>query len=401
VIKVNKKLLFLIPIFFLLTGCWNYQELNSLAISTAMAIDKDDEGYEVSILIANSKKSQVSSKEGESQTVVYSAKGETLSDALKNIDLENPRQTYIGHLSVIIISEDVAKEGLMNTLDLLLRYSESTKRFYIAIAHEYKAKEIIKIISPLETFPSQTISTNIKSSSESQAVSVAITFSKFIENLLKVGISPILPTITIEGDAEEGTSEKSLEQASPDAILKLSTLAIFKDDKLIGYATKDESRGINLMAGKINAMIVKYECDSNYLVSSLSELNTEIKIDFENDLPIATIYIEGNGDITENNCNLKLTDKDVIEKIQKGINNEIKRLINKGLKLLQEDYKSDVIGFGNLIYKKNPNYFKNINNWDEDEFPNLEVKIKTNINLSTKGSARESIKEAIDENQNI
>ena len=146
---MNKKLLFLIPIIFLLTGCWNYQELNSLAISTAMAIDKDDDGYEVSILIANSKKSQVSSKEGESHTIVYSAKGKTLSDALKNIDLENPRQTYIGHLSVIVISEDVAKDGLMNTLDLLLRDSESTKRFYVAIAKDYKAKEIIKIISPL------------------------------------------------------------------------------------------------------------------------------------------------------------------------------------------------------------------------------------------------------------
>lgn len=398
---MNKKLLFLIPIIFLLTGCWNYQELNSLAISTAMAIDKNDDGYEVSILIANSKKSQVSSKEGESQTVVYSAKGKTLSDALKNIDLENPRQTYIGHLSVIVISENVAKDGLMNTLDLLLRDSESTKRFYVAIAKDYKAKEIIKIISPLETFPSQTISTNIRASSESQAVSAAVTYSKYIESLLKVGINPMLPTIIIEGDAKDGSEEKSLEKASPDAILKLSTLSIFKKDKLVGYATKDESRGINLMAGKINEMIVKYECDSDYLVTSLSQLKTNIKISFKNDLPVATIYISGNGDITENNCNLKLTDKKVIKKIQKGINKEIKNLIDKGLKLLKEDYKSDVIGFGNLVYKKNPSYFKEIKNWDEDEFPNLEVNVKTNINLSTKGSARQSIKEAIDENKDI
>ena len=181
---MNKKILVLFLLFFM-TGCWNYHELNSIAISTALAIDKKDDEYEISILIANSKKGQVSAEKGESQTVVYSAKGNTISDALKNIDLENPRQTYIGHLAVIVISEEVAKEGLMDILDLLLRNSESTKRFYIAIATDYSAKDIIQIISPLETFPSQTISINIKSSSESQAVSAAVTYSKFIETLLK------------------------------------------------------------------------------------------------------------------------------------------------------------------------------------------------------------------------
>ena len=71
-----------------MTGCWNYNELNSLAITTAMSIDKVDDKYEVSILIANSMNKQTSTEEGQSQTVVYSAIGETISDALKNIDLE-------------------------------------------------------------------------------------------------------------------------------------------------------------------------------------------------------------------------------------------------------------------------------------------------------------------------
>lgn len=395
---MNKKLLFVIPLIFLLTGCWNYQELNSLAITTAMAIDKKDDEYEISILIANSKKQQVSAKEGESQTVVYSAKGKTISDALKNIDLENPRQTYIGHLSVIVISEEVAKEGLIDTLELLLRDSESTKRFYVAIAKDDDAKDVIEIISPLETFPSQTISTNIRASNESQAVSVAITYSKFVENLLKKGINPILPTITIEGDEKDGSEEKNLEQSSPKATLKLGTIAIFDDDKLIEYATKDESRGINLMNNKINEMIIEYECGNNYLVTSLSEVKSSIDIKFKNGKPVATINIKSAGDINENNCNFELTDPNDIDEIEEKINKEVKKLVEKGLKLIQDDLKSDIIGFGNLIYKKNPQYFKKIDNWDKDGFPELEVKIKVDVNIGTKGAARKSIKEALNEN---
>lgn len=393
---MNKKILILL-VLFLMTGCWNYQELNSLAITTALAIDKSEDEYEVSILIANAKKNQVSSKEGESQTVVYSAKGKTISDAIKNIDLENPRQTYIGHLSVIVISENVAKEGVMNILDLLLRDSESTKRFYVAIARDNKAKDIIKIISPLETFPSQTISTNIRASHEAQAVSTAVTYSKFIETLLKPGINPILPTITVEGDEDDGEKDENLQQATPDAILKLSTVAVFDSDKLIGYASKDESRGINLMMNQINEMIIEHQCEKNYLVTSITEVKGSISIDFKDDKPIANIQIKGIGDITENNCNIKLTNPEQIDEIEKEVNKEVKDLVEKGLKLLQEDFKIDVVGFGNLVYKKNPNYYKKIDNWDEDVFPSLETKITVNIDINKKGSARQSIKEAMNE----
>lgn len=393
---MNKKILILLILFFA-TGCWNYQELNSLAISTAMAIDKAEDGYEVSILIANSKKNQVSSKEGESQTIVYSAKGKTISDALKNIDLENPRQIYIGHLAVIVISEEVAKEGLLNSIDLLLRSSESTKRFYVAIAKDDKAKDVIKIISPLESFPSQAISTNIRSSSESQAISSAITYSKFVEDLIEKGVEPILPTVTIEGDKKDGSKSSSLQKSTPDALIKLGPIAVFKKDKLVGYATKDESRGINLILGKIKELNVEYKCDGEYLVTRVTEVKTSVDVKLKNKKPVVNITVQGEGDITENGCDLNLVDPKVIDKIEKNINKELKKHIKKGLKVSQEDFKTDILGFGNKFYRNYPKYYKSIKNWNKDVFPTIDSNIKVKINVITKGSARQSLKEAIHE----
>ena len=84
------KIKLLLPFLFLfiLTGCWNYRELNDLAIATGIAIDESEDGYEVSVLIANAKKAQVSTKEGESQTSGYSEKGKTITEALRNINLK-------------------------------------------------------------------------------------------------------------------------------------------------------------------------------------------------------------------------------------------------------------------------------------------------------------------------
>lgn len=389
---MNKKIL-IIFIVFLLTGCWNYKELNSLAISTAMAIDKVDDEYEVSILIANSKKSQVSSKEGESQTIVYSGKGKSLSKALKEIDLKNPRQTYIGHLSVIIVSEDVAKEGMLGMLDLLLRNSESNKRFYLAVAKDVKAKDIVSILSPLETFPAQNIATNISFSKESQAVSTAIIYSKFIENLIKKGINPILSSITIEGDIKDGKKDDSLQKSQPDAIVKTSQIAIFKKDKFLTFASNEESRGINLINNEITEMILEVEDGCTTIVKA-SEMNTKFNIN--SDLSV-DIIVDGRGNIIENNCDIDLQKSDNIKKIEKLTNKQIKKLIQKGIKLTKK-YKTDIFGFGNSLYKKDPKKFNRIKNWDDDYFPDLKINIKSNIVLTNKGAAKQTIKEAIDEN---
>lgn len=78
--------------------------------------------------------------------------------------------------------------------------------------------------------------------------------------------------------------------------------------------------------------------------------------------------------------------------------NKVESLMKKGLKLIQKDLKSDVIGIGNLVYKKNPKYYKKIKDWDQDIFPDIKIKVKSNINISTKGSTKQSIKEAKNEN---
>ena len=99
------KIIIILSFCFFLTGCWNYRELSDLSISTGMSIDKEGDEYRVGMLISNAKKVEGNSKEGESQTIVLDAKGKTILEALKNIELTSPKELYIRHLLVIVISE--------------------------------------------------------------------------------------------------------------------------------------------------------------------------------------------------------------------------------------------------------------------------------------------------------
>ena len=79
-----KKVKMIVTLFFLAfitTGCWNYHELNDLAITTGIAIDFKNNKYIVSYMIANAKKSQGESNKQEASSVVYSGEGDSISSA--------------------------------------------------------------------------------------------------------------------------------------------------------------------------------------------------------------------------------------------------------------------------------------------------------------------------------
>lgn len=388
---MKKKLILLCILPFILTGCWNYKELNERAITTAMAIDKDDKGFKVSILIANAKSSQVSSKEGESQTIVYSDTGKSITEAIKKINLKSPKEVYIGHLHVIVVSEDIAKENMSNVLDYFLREPESVKRFFLIIAKDVKASSVIEILSPLESFPAQSIYSNIKMASESQALSPSVTYSKFIENILKIGANPTLPTITILGDIEDGKKEDSLKQSKPDATTKLDNLAIFKKENLLGYASEDESRGINIINNKVKTTTTTFEYDNDYISIVLEEIKVSKSIEFINNEPVINIKYKSLGALREISNSKDLNNPDIIKNIEKSTEAAIKSLMQKGINAAQNVFKSDIFGFGNMIYKKSPTYFLDIKDWDNDYFPNLKINVDVDVELKTKGSLEQTL----------
>lgn len=393
-----KKIILTLSIIFLFCGCTDYKELNNIAIVTGMAIDMKDDKYKVSILISNSKKAEESAKEGDAGTIVYEGTGETISMAMKKIDNSIPKKIYLGHLAVVVVSKDVAKKGLDKISDYLFRSPETTKRFYLIMTREKnKANEVLKILSPLESFPSQNIKLNIENANNTSSISDNLTYSRFIETYLKKGIEPYLPTIEIIGNEKKGSTSKSFESTDLKSYVKLNSLALFKNSKFIAYTTQNESRGINLANGNTTDMIVETKNNNGYVVTAVSNIKTTKTVKFKNNIPVIYINIEADGDIQEITGNIDLYNEKNILEIQDKTNKKIKKLVNEGIKVAKK-YKTDTFGFGNLIYKNNPKYFNSISDWNK-EFKKLKIKVKVNIKIKNKGAIKQSIKAAKYENE--
>lgn len=384
-----KKLL-IIPIILLLSGCWNYYELNNIAITTGIAIDKNNNQYEVTYLISNAKKNEVSSKEGEAGTTTYSGIGDTIQEAINDLQIKMPFEPYIGHLVVTIISEEVAKEGLENILDYLARNEESRNFFYLILSKNTKAKNILEIISPLQTFPSQTIASDIETSSAESSLIYKITYNDFIYTLLEQGTNPVLNSVTIIGNKEEGTDTKELSDTIPKALIKIDSLGIFKEDKLLGWATTEESKGINLLSDNVKNMYIKTKCKENYIMNYIENIKTKTKIDLEKNTVF--VKISGNSKILETNCKIDLEKQDTINEIENNIKQELNQIIKQAQQLTKK-YNTDVLGYGKIIHKNNPKKWNEIkDNWD-NIYKNLEIKVEYDIKIKNKGSLINTIKE--------
>lgn len=391
--KLKIKIIIALASLFLLSGCWNYNELNSLAIATSMGIDKEGDNYKVSVLIANSKKDQASSMEGESQTVVFSGTGKSITDAMRSIEALSPKKVYISHLSVVVLSKEVAEDGLDTINDYFLRNPASIKRFYAIVAEKDKAADIVKIISPLESFPSQNIYSNIQVSSHSQAIGASVSYSDFVQTMMQKGKEAYLPLVTITGDPKAGSNQEGLMNVEPPAILKIENVALFKGDKMIDkISNRDETMGINLILGHVEEMNVQTACQKGYINTVLSSVHTNVKINLKKNQPKVTIKIKGLGKMNEIACNVDLKNSKTPGQIEKDIEKKVRELVLRGLKSLQNK-KVDTLGIGNLFYKHHPNFFnKNMKKWNDDIFPNLDPVIDVDIHLVSKGSIQDTVK---------
>lgn len=83
----------------------------------------------------------------------YSTSGEIVFEALRKLTQQVPRKIYLSHIRLIVIGEDVAKEGIYNVLDFLSRDHEMQTNFYIIVSKESKAKDILNVLTSIEKIP--------------------------------------------------------------------------------------------------------------------------------------------------------------------------------------------------------------------------------------------------------
>lgn len=380
---MKKLLLSLITllIIFLTSGCYNYKEINQMAITSSIGIDKDEtkNEYIVSAQIMNSKESEDSE---DSQITVYSRKGKTIHEALRDLTLKSPRRLYGNHLSKIVLSEEVASEGIQNILDIFNRVTEVRNEFVITIVKDDKASDVLKVLTSTETIPAEYVKLSLKSADNNSGLTYTTKLDEFVSLYLKKGIDPTVPVLKIDKKSKKGKTVDNITTTDPISKIVIDSLAVTNEGKFEAFLKKDEIIGYNYLRNQIQKMVIPVKCDDkNYASVSVQSNKTKSKIKKENNKYTVTFYINVNAIITEYNCSKKLTKTKTLESLKKGSEKKIKSYIKKAINK-QKNTKGKFLGIERLIYLDYPKY-KN-----ED----YNIKYNVNVNIVRKGEISNSIK---------
>ena len=381
---MKKFVLIVITLFILLisSGCYNYKEINDMAIVSSIGIDKDNKNdkYIVSAQIMNSKESEDSE---DSQITVYTKEGDTVHEALRNITLKSPRKLYGNHLSKIVLSEEVAKEGIDNILDIFNRITEVRNEFIITIVKEDKASDVLKVLTTTESIPAEYVKLSLKIADKTSGLTYATKLDEFISLYLKKGIDPVVPVLKIDKKEKKGTTINNITTTNPISKIVIEDLAVTNKGKLETYLKNEEVIGYNFLRNQIQKMIIPVKCDdeNNYASILILKNKTKSNAAKKDNKYIINFNINSEAIITEYNCRKDLTDEKIIKELEKDTEKKIKRYIKKSLNK-QKETKGKFLGLERIIYLDYPKY-KN-----ED----YSVKYNAKVNLVRKGEIRNSVK---------
>ncbi|SHH58199.1 Ger(x)C family spore germination protein [Clostridium intestinale] len=371
-----KSIVMIIISAYLFTGCWNYREINNLSVVAGIAIDRNelDGKYEVTIEIVNIKKGKDISNNSEYVTLC----GDSLFDIIRNMISVSSRRLYFSHAKIVIISKELAKDGLSKAIDWYIRDAETRTDIYLLISKEKTAKEVLM-------------------TKRNENMIVSFDLAKVIQNEKNVSTAPkvdLWDFLDILKQKEANTSlplifiDKSGEKEVP----RIEGMAVIKDDKLVGMIDGDIAKYILFTTDEIKTGILVLGRKSSEPISfEIFKNRTKVKYKFDEDKMKVQVFTDTIVSIAEYQTQQPFNTSEEKEVIEKQLANMLEESIYNSINMIQKEYKSDIFGFGITLHKNYPKLWKELSdNW-EYNFENLEVEVISKVQIKNSATTSKPI----------
>jgi len=344
-----------------------------MTIVLGMAIDKsNDNNYKLTYEIVDLS----TSNQGSAESKTIESEGKTIFDAIRNTENKLNNKLYFSHMKIIIISEQIAREdGVEPLTDIFERDAEPRGDIRVVISQEETAKDIITAKTLTDDFMSDEIAQIIKENKKTTSYTKDMTLLKMHNTLNSEGSSLVLPAIHNINNGKENEVE-------------LNGIAIFKEDKLIGYLTPEESRSFLFVDDEVEGGIIVINTEKNGLISlELSNNNTNKKYTYDGNHVQMAIEVKPSVYLAEQLSRNSIENED-IKKYEIITNQYISEQIKIILQKVQSEVDSDIFKFGTIIYKKDPKLWSQLKKSGNDYLKNMEFEIIVDTSIINTATAR-------------
>ncbi|MBO8162915.1 MAG: Ger(x)C family spore germination protein [Brevibacillus sp.] len=370
-------LLFLCSQTFFLTGCWNRIEINDLAIITAAGFDlTQDEKVEITVnLFLTHTQGNVDMMGGSSgpggstpQSLVQSASGINLADALSKLQQILSRNIFWGQNEVFIFGETLARRELIEPMDFLTRHPAPRERANVFVS-KGSAKEVLKLQPPVE----RNLAEVLRELAKTQT-GLNITVKELAQMMAGKASAAVIPLVEI----------KKQEKIK---IPIIKGTAIVKNGRMIGRMDDVATRGVLWLRNEIKkaTVTVTPEDKEGYVSFELLKSHTELTPHIEGNEWSITAKIDTLDDIVENTTSINLLDTEQTKRLEEKLADDLVNRVNLALTRAQKEMKADIFNFADVFYRKYPKEWNQVKDrWDEI-YPQVKVKVEAHPNITRPG----------------
>ncbi|MHA7098123.1 Ger(x)C family spore germination protein [Priestia aryabhattai] len=395
-ILIFRRCLLLI-VFFLcscLTACSDYKEVNQISFVTGVAFDKvKDETYKATLQVINpANMATTNSSGGQGPAVLnYEGEGKTVGEAMWKSFEKLPRPASFPHLEVIVISEKIAKEGLLNVLDLFDREPEIRLSTIVAVSHHTSAHSILNALTPLNKVPSNSLVSTLENAKDAIGTGQTLNLSQTIQYIKDEGQEVAISTIGFP-QKKEGTSHvSSLEKSSPTSP-EIDGVALFKGDKWVTWREKQEMHAVLMAYNQMKAMYVTVPFQKHKFVTvRLLQVKSKKYTHMKDGIPYLKMKVKGIADIEEIKGSYTIETNRDLHPLEKSVEKELKKEINKMITFSQK-YQTDTLGFGKQLSIQHPGQWQHYRTSWNSLYQRAHKDIDVDISIKTAGARTHSNK---------
>lgn len=362
-----------------IAGCWDSKELDEVVIVLGAAIDKKNDQFEITIQ-APKTLSPVSQEKQANEYLVETAQGPTLFEGARNLTKSLARRNYWPHTQVVIISEEVAKEGIKHVIDFFTRDSQRRPSVYFAVTPE-KGKSLLTLPSITETTSAIAMKDLIRQSSSS-GYGIDIKLYRFIKDCNSIAKVSLLNKFQLaERLGETPEDEKKM-------AINLNGTGVFYNYKLIGYFNGYETRGAKWLKDDIKTAIISVNTQN----TQQEDISLEITSSKTKLTPLITdqgylmkVNLVVKGNIVEYTGEKKLLNTS-LEELNKKFSNKIKGDIEHVFNKAKTDLRVDPFGFADKFADKYPYLLKvSAQEWNNIFADHVELDLQVEVKIKSSG----------------
>lgn len=346
-----KKLIIIFILLLSLTGCYDYYELNELAIVIGIGIDYKDDEYEITYEVISN---NVAKESANTKSYTVTEKNANFPIAMDLTSDSTRKRAYFSHTDLLVISKTIAENHLEDILDYLLRNNNIRETLQIVIAEN--PKELLSNTSENLPVISSSINDALDADKYSGSYAIKKKYINMAQELLTFGEDTALSIVNVNKNK-----------------IEIEDMAIFHNYKLVNYLDKKYASLYNLLNNETNNVILYTEYNDKIFSNSIFRSN--IKIDVTKD----TIKIDGDveSQVLENQPNFDLQDPQIITEIEKTFSYILNEEITQFIEILQ-DNKSDILYLGQ-------NYYNHSRDKNNKLWPQAKIESNVKFQITKKG----------------